>query len=605
MRPLRMLSFVVPSALGVLCALPAEAQTTYYVDNTDGAASDSNDGSQASPWLSIGKCAATLVAGDTCAVQPGGIYDERVEVSTSGSTNAMIRFVAAAGTRPKVRGFTLGGGYIRVERFEITNQGMSADSDRSIVFTSQDHIEIIGNDIHDTAAEAIRAMDYSTGGKNAQYCLISGNTVARIGPETDRAVGIEVSVDDCLLEGNDVSHFEDAFRVFGQRNVVRNNVVHDVGMDELAGAHADALQSFCNGNANYDQAVSFLLVEGLRVYAMRGTDSHGILINGTDTCGGSSTVIVRGCSFSEIGSGTYYGDDNQAFGDHHKIYNNTIVTAAIDSPDHVSMTFSGIDFAGVFNNVYVDAIGETAPFSVYALKANGNSTGDYDLAFMSSGPKSWGPPIGDEPHAVLDQDPLFVDSTARNFALQDGSPARDSGGPLTTVAASDGGGGTSLVVGDAHFFQPGWAGTEADWIAVGSVGNMAQITAIDYESGTLTLASPLTRSAGDAVWLYKGSSGAVVLVGSAPDIGAFEYGAETDAGEPDGAGDDSGAPGDSGTGGSGAASGAGANGGSERDEGGCGCRVGSPSPSPRLPLALALLVLARRRRGARALLRPQ
>ena len=64
---------------------------------------------------------------------------------------------------------------------------------------------IVGNDIHDTTSEAIRAMDYSTGGKNAQYCLIRGNTVARIDPEAWRVLAAEVSVDDCLLEGTDVA----------------------------------------------------------------------------------------------------------------------------------------------------------------------------------------------------------------------------------------------------------------------------------------------------------------------------------------------------------------------------------------------------------------
>ena len=151
----------------LLCAQTALAQTTYYVDNTNGAASDSNDGSQSAPWLTIGKCASTLIAGDTCEVQPGGSYDERVTQSTSGTAGAMIRFVAAAGERPKVRGFTLNAGFVRIQGFEITNQGMSADSGRSITFASQDNVEIVGNDIHDTSAEAIRAMSYSGNGKYA------------------------------------------------------------------------------------------------------------------------------------------------------------------------------------------------------------------------------------------------------------------------------------------------------------------------------------------------------------------------------------------------------------------------------------------------------
>ena len=60
-------------------------------------------------------------------------------------------------------------------------------------------------------------------------------------------------------------------------------------------------------------------------------------------------------------------------------------------------------------------------------------------------------------------DPLFVSAaaTGTDLHLQAGSPAVDAGGPLTTVAAADSGSGTSLVVDDATYFQPGWAGTLA------------------------------------------------------------------------------------------------------------------------------------------------
>jgi MYXO-CTERM domain-containing protein len=271
------------------------------------------------------------------------------------------------------------------------------------------------------------------------------------------------------------------------------------------------------------------------------------------------------------------------------------------------MTFSGIDTASAFNNILVDALAENAPFSGYLLKANSNSRGDYNFAFMSSGPKNWGSPIGSEPNAIVDQAPLFVDQAAGNFALQASSPAKDTGGPLTAVAAGDSGSGTTLVVDDAHLFQPGWAGTNADWIAVGSVDNVVQITAIDYASNSITLASAVARSAGDDVWLYKDSRGAVVLVGPAPDRGAFEVGGggTTDGGVPDsgatgGAGaTDGGATDGGGAGGSGAAGAANGGGGSGAEsDGGCGCRTagGRGIEAYGLLWLVALAALRRRRR---------
>lgn len=124
-------------------------------------------------------------------------------------------------------------------------------------------------------------------------------------------------------------------------------------------------------------------------------------------------------------------------------------------------------------------------------------------------------------HNIVNRNPLFVDA-AGNFDLQSSSPARGAGGPLTSVAAGDAGSGTSLVVADAAFFQPGWAGVKADWIRVGA-STTAQISSIDYSTNTITLASGISRSQGDPVYLYKDSSGKVVLLGSTPDIGALQY----------------------------------------------------------------------------------
>jgi hypothetical protein len=64
----------------------------------------------------------------------------------------------------------------------------------------------------------------------------------------------------------------------------------------------------------------------------------------------------------------------------------------------------------------------------------------------------------------------------------------------------------------------------ADWIAIGTVDNVVQIQSIDYSTNTITLAAPTTWADGAPIWLYKKSDGTQVLSGSAPDMGAHEYG---------------------------------------------------------------------------------
>jgi hypothetical protein len=123
-------------------------------------------------------------------------------------------------------------------------------------------------------------------------------------------------------------------------------------------------------------------------------------------------------------------------------------------------------------------------------------------------------------------DPLLASVATNDFHLQVGSPALNAGTYLTTVAAGDSGTGMALVVTDAGFFQDGMgiSGVTADCIAVTSTTNHVCITAVNYQTNTLTLASSITRTAGDSVWLYSDSTGRQVLFGKAPNIGAFGSG---------------------------------------------------------------------------------
>src|SRR2546428_1619813 len=96
--------------------------TNYYVDNTNGSASNSNAGTSPSlSWLTIGKCASTIVAGDTCNVLAGGIYIVHPTLSTSGTSSNRITYLAGAGTRPTVEGLRSQGRLFRRGQTSTTN----------------------------------------------------------------------------------------------------------------------------------------------------------------------------------------------------------------------------------------------------------------------------------------------------------------------------------------------------------------------------------------------------------------------------------------------------------------------------------------------------
>jgi len=113
--------------------------------------------------------------------------------------------------------------------------------------------------------------------------------------------------------------------------------------------------------------------------------------------------------------------------------------------------------------------------------------------------------------------PRFADEFSRDFHLQSESPMIDAGGWLTTTVSA--GSGVQIPVEDARYFMDGWGVIEGDLIQLQGQTRTARITGVDYDNNILTIDQNLTWS------LDLGVS--LPYHGSAPDIGAYEYGFTT------------------------------------------------------------------------------
>lgn len=394
--------------------------------------------------------------------------------------------------------------------------GHAATINSTITLTNRDYITIGGTGQGFTITAGISAACSAQG----SFLTIRNNTITNASGN----IMISLCADDVLISDNTATGAaasDDFANVYGSRIVVRNNVFQNA-LDPAN--HVDFFQSNCFALSN-TIASNYLLLENNRVENNTDANSHfylNNLVSGDCPTTHATNIVIRHNQIDNIGSGFLY-DVNV---DKHKAYNNTILDALGSAGWTVTWNSGGAcTGCTLLNNLFKDAIGATGDAAVYYLKSgDGTSSGNYNLACGRLGtlcPASvtWlVGQIGGEANGVRNQDPLLT-----GYTPEVTSPAIDAGGPLTTVAAADTGSGTSIVLTDAAFFQPGWAGTAGDFIAVGTVGNTVQISSINYGTNTATLAGSIARNDGDSVWLYKDSDGTIVLKGSAPDIGAVEY----------------------------------------------------------------------------------
>jgi hypothetical protein len=232
----------------------ATSGNTYYVATSG---NDSNPGSSVAPWKTIQHAANTAAAGDTVLVH-GGVYNEHVAFSKSGSANAgYITFRSVPGETATVDGtgldipqhqwglFTLQNvSYVIVEGFEVRNYTTNTIRDVPIgiyVVGAGSSDQLVNNFVHDITTTA--ATNPTKCGSNAFGITVYGTQAP-------------AAIDGLAISGNEVSHLHtgcsETLSLDGNvtRWAVVNNLVHDNDNIAIGAIGFERVSS----NPAYDQA---------------------------------------------------------------------------------------------------------------------------------------------------------------------------------------------------------------------------------------------------------------------------------------------------------------------------------------------------------------
>lgn len=378
------------------------------------------------------------------------------------------------------------------------------------------------------------------------FIYIQGNTMAWAGctPPTPGPVcgrWINAFGNSTLIENNDFSHYQLAVVVGGtvavNNIIIRNNTFHDQ-LETEAGSngHTDPIFS------EPQTGVTNVLEEGNIVRNAVGGNAKAFLSQDDAGCASTSPtchqMIIRFNVISRIGSGGVTNDKTWPFV---KVYNNTWVDPNMDAATTFAGTNNSITAANAayLNDIYYYTQSSINDFNPYYCNNTDCSYG-HNLYWCTGTctlfhSHTYGSGTFTTDPGNLNSDPKFTSyisagNSGNNYQLKSGSPAIGAGTNLTTTSGT-GSSSTSMIVVDASYFQDGYGLSNAnstvtgDCIAINTVSNNVCITAVNYATNTLTLASAKTWASGDKIYLYSKSDGAIVWTNaqSNPDMGAFPF----------------------------------------------------------------------------------
>ena len=389
---------------------------------------DAGPGTQSQPWRTIQKAADTIVAGDTVIVQPGE-YDERVQITTSGSSGAPITYMAEGTVTMK--GFTVRADHIVIEGFDITD----TDNDWSEgwgIFVEGSHCVLENNYVYFATRGGI--MLFANGGDDpvTSNCVVKNNRLYR-----NAMVGLEVRGRNHVIVGNEIwgtiQHHPkwenppswvdaDGIRFHGSGHLIRNNYIHDISYSdpENITPHIDCFQTFSEAYHERAQNVIFEKNTCKNVQAQTKEEfGKGFMLEGADHIIIRNNIIEAftnvninsGCSDITIVNNVFTTDLSFVMDFH------TVGIAVRQSPNTT-----------IKNNIFYDLPNHI--IVVYDSTSQQGLDGGYNSVYRSDGQPPWGDPY---PHDLWQVDPQFVNPGEYDFHLLPSSPAIDAGITLTNV----------------------------------------------------------------------------------------------------------------------------------------------------------------------------
>jgi hypothetical protein len=485
-------------------------------------------------FTTIQACANAAVAGDTCTVFVG-TYNEVVTVP-AGTAGNYKTLTVNSGDTVNVYGFVINS-HTKVNGFHITRPSAPASNNCVDVASNATDWYITNNVMYACGSRAM--INEQTDSASTGHGYIQGNKLSyscSTSAAPNVCEGMWINGDYHLVENNDISHVSDGITNFGVHNVFRGNTFHDANANDCgsnsSNCHIDFIESEPVVSGGLTRPTQYNLYESNIIRNNLGANGHAFLTQ-ADACGGQCFgVIIRFNNMAHVGTFGIIDDNSGSTGvpgfSAIKSYNNTWVDFDMGGGQIAVLGFqNGSTGGSSINNIFYfpSSVSNMSPYYVDS-SSNAGFTAGSNLAWCTGtcgflNRTNGGSFATDGPGNVV-ANPLFLNYSANNFALSTGSPAMGHGTSLTAVAAGDSGSGTSLIVNDARFFQDGdgITGVQADWIRIGS-STTVQISSINYSTNVITLASPVTRSDGDRVYLYRDSNGTLVLANANPDIGAY------------------------------------------------------------------------------------
>ena len=441
----------------------------FYV--SDGTGSDTNDGSELSPFKTINKAILEVEAGGTIYVMNGTYRNSgygSVNVSTSANINnphvvtinksgtegAYITLKNYQGHSPKIQFDGRGGiiisnnmNYIVIEGFEV--EGPSASISYDVAFADREfkvlaasnendaitynhsyfsgkgiwggygahhHIIIRNNSVHDTPGSAIRFND-------SDHITIEYNEVYNATWWTSSASSAIVYAETIAIDGDNTT----AIKMIMRGNVVYNN------WNRIPFFVTQLPDNSGNTNPNYGTATYNDILDGQGIYVTRSDpEYYGIFLFENNLCVNNGK---NGINFdNSLGASAIYQNNTLYYNGVHEIIQD--LSVAQGNPGHRGQKVGGIKANKVLNATVVNNIVVTRDDQFSALQLN-NVSGTKNAVnnIFQNGTVAF--PGNQEPANQINVDPLFssvpntvigpIEMSTTDFSLTADSPAIDAG----------------------------------------------------------------------------------------------------------------------------------------------------------------------------------